>query len=98
MKRHKIQKLPIVDDDLKLAGLITIKDIEKLIEYPNSARDEAGRLLVGAAVGVTDDVLERVAALVKAKVDVVVVDTAHGHSVGVIETVKKIKREFPIFR
>jgi len=95
LKRHKIEKLPIVDDNYKLAGLITIKDIEKLIEYPNSARDEAGRLLVGAAVGVTDDVLERVAALVKAKVDVVVVDTAHGHSVGVIETVKKIKREYP---
>jgi len=95
MKKHKIEKLPIVDDDYKLVGLITIKDIEKLIEYPNSARDESGRLLVGAAVGVTDDVLERVAALVKAKVDVVVVDTAHGHSIGVIETVKKIKREFP---
>ncbi len=95
MKKHKIEKLPIVDDDYKLVGLITIKDIEKLIEYPNSARDESGRLLVGAAVGVTDDVLDRVAALVKAKVDVVVVDTAHGHSVGVIETVKRIKKEFP---
>lgn len=95
MKQHKIEKLPIVDDDYKLAGLITIKDIEKQIEYPNSARDESGRLLVGAAVGVTEDVLERVGALVDAKVDVIVVDTAHGHSVGVIETVKKIKREFP---
>jgi len=95
MKKHKIEKLPIVDDDYKLVGLITIKDIEKLIEYPNSARDESGRLLVGAAVGVTEDVLERVDALVKAKVDVIVVDTAHGHSKGVIETVKKIKREYP---
>ena len=95
MKQHKIEKLPIVDDDYKLVGLITIKDIEKLIEYPNSARDESGRLLVGAAVGVTDDVLDRVGALVKAKVDVIVVDTAHGHSIGVIETVKKNKKRIP---
>ncbi len=95
MKKHKIEKLPIVDDNYKLAGLITIKDIEKLIEYPNSARDESGRLIVGAAVGVTEDVLQRVEALVKAKVDVIVVDTAHGHSKGVIDTVKKIKREYP---
>jgi len=95
MKKHKIEKLPLVDDDFKLVGLITIKDIEKLIEYPNSARDESGRLLVGAAVGVTEDVLERVDALIKAKVDVIAVDTAHGHSKGVIETVKKIRREFP---
>lgn len=95
MKQHKIEKLPLVDDEYKLVGLITIKDIEKLIEYPNSARDESGRLLVGAAVGVTEDVQDRIAALVKAKVDVIVVDTAHGHSKGVIETVKRIKMEFP---
>lgn len=95
MKHHKIEKLPIVDDNNNLAGLITIKDIEKLIEYPNSARDESGRLLVGAAVGVTEDVLDRISALVKAHVDVIVIDTAHGHSKGVIETIKRIKLEFP---
>jgi len=93
--RHKIEKLPIVDKDMNLKGLITIKDIEKAIKYPNSARDEHGRLLVGAAVGVTPDVLVRMQALVDANVDVVVIDTAHGHSMGVIETVKKIKTAFP---
>lgn len=95
MKQHKIEKLPLVDEDYKLAGLITIKDIEKTIEYPNSARDESGRLLAGAAVGITQDMLERVDALVKAKVDVIVVDTAHGHSKGVIDAVKRIKLEYP---
>ena len=75
--------------------MITIKDIEKTIEYPNSARDESGRLLAGAAVGITQDMLERVDALVKAKVDVIVVDTAHGHSKGVIDAVKRIKLEYP---
>jgi IMP dehydrogenase len=95
MKQHKIEKLPLVDDDFMLAGLITIKDIEKSIQYPNSAKDSSGRLLAGAAVGVTADMLDRVAALVKAKVDVVVLDTAHGHSKGVIDSIKKIKREYP---
>lgn len=95
LKKHKIEKLPLIDDANHLTGLITIKDIEKSIEYPNSAKDEHGRLLVGAAVGVTADVLDRIAALVKAKVDVVVIDTAHGHSQGVLDTVKKIKAEFP---
>lgn len=95
LKQHKIEKLPLVDDDNNLKGLITIKDIEKSIEYPNSAKDEQGRLLVGAAVGVTNDVLERIDALIKAKVDVVVIDTAHGHSQGVIDTVKKIKSHYP---
>ncbi len=95
LKKHKIEKLPLIDDDNHLTGLITIKDIEKSIEYPNSAKDEQGRLLVGAAVGVTGDVLDRIAALVKAKVDVVVIDTAHGHSQGVLDTVKMIKAEFP---
>jgi IMP dehydrogenase len=95
LKTHKIEKLPLVDKDFKLAGLITIKDIEKSIQYPNSAKDSGGRLLVGAAVGVTADMLERVQALVKAKVDVLVLDTAHGHSKGVIEAVKLIKREYP---
>lgn len=95
LKEHKIEKLPLVDDDYKLVGLITIKDIEKTIEYPQSARDSQGRLLAGAAVGVTGDMLERVEALVKAKVDIIVLDTAHGHSKGVMEAVEKIKREYP---
>jgi len=95
MKAHKIEKLPLVDEDYKLAGLITIKDIEKSIEYPNSARDSSGRLLAGAAVGVTNDMMDRIGALIKAKVDVIVVDTAHGHSVGVLEAVKRIKIEYP---
>lgn len=95
MRQYKIEKLPLVDDDFKLVGLITIKDIEKSIQYPNSARDKSGRLLAGAAVGVTGDMLERIEALVKSQVDVVVVDTAHGHSKGVLEAVAKIKREYP---
>lgn len=95
MKQYKIEKLPLVDEDFILSGLITIKDIEKSIEHPNSAKDETGRLLAAAAVGVTQDMMDRVSALVKAKVDVIVVDTAHGHSSGVIEAVKKIKTEFP---
>src|SRR5690554_6093163 len=95
MKQYKIEKLPLVDDNFKLSGLITIKDIEKSIEFPNSARDERGRLLAGAAVGVTDDMLKRVEALVKSQVDVVVLDTAHGHSKGVLDAVKSIKNNFP---
>lgn len=95
LRKHKIEKLPLVDDNNKLKGLITIKDIEKSISYPNAAKDSQGRLLCGAAVGVTEDVLERIKALVDAKVDVIVVDTAHGHSKGVIESVKKIKENFP---
>ncbi|AEF16753.1 inosine-5'-monophosphate dehydrogenase [Thermoanaerobacterium xylanolyticum LX-11] len=95
LKKHKIEKLPLVDEDNNLKGLITIKDIEKAVEYPNSAKDSRGRLLVGAAVGVSADVMERVKALVDANVDVVVVDTAHGHSVGVLNTVEKIKNRFP---
>ncbi|WP_459765324.1 IMP dehydrogenase [Alkaliphilus crotonatoxidans] len=92
---HKIEKLPIVDQEGMLKGLITIKDIEKAIKYPNSAKDHQGRLLVGAAVGVTKDLKERVAALSHAKVDVIVVDTAHGHSKGVIEAVRSIKEKYP---
>lgn len=92
---HKIEKLPLVDADFNLRGLITIKDIEKARTYPNSARDKQGRLLVGAAVGVTPDTLERAAALVEAKADVIVVDTAHGHSQGVLEAVKLLKKELP---
>lgn len=93
--KHKIEKLPIVDEMGNLKGLITIKDIEKAVQYPNSARDGSGRLLAGAAIGATDDVLERCAALIDAKVDVVVLDSAHGHQTNVINAVKKIKDRFP---
>ncbi|MBK5252198.1 MAG: IMP dehydrogenase [Peptostreptococcaceae bacterium] len=95
LKKWKIEKLPIVDETGHLKGLITIKDIEKAIKYPNRATDESGRLLCGAAVGVTGNVMERVEALVKAGVDVIVVDTAHGHSKGVFDATKQIKRTFP---
>ncbi|NMA82701.1 MAG: IMP dehydrogenase [Epulopiscium sp.] len=95
LAQYRIEKLPIVDEEGNLKGLITIKDIEKAIQYPNSAKDEQGRLLVGAAVGVTVDVLERVTHLVNAKVDVIVIDTAHGHSQGVLDTVKRVKEAFP---
>jgi len=95
LRKHKIEKLPIVDDNMMLKGLITIKDIEKAIQYPNSAKDSSGRLLVGAAVGVSKDTMDRVAALVDAKVDVIAIDTAHGHSVGVLKTVSQIKEKFP---
>jgi len=91
---HKIEKLPIVDDKNKLVGLITYKDILKKKDRPNAAKDGFGRLLVGAAVGVTNDIEDRVAALVKAGVDVISIDTAHGHSKGVIETLSRIKRRF----
>lgn len=95
LTKYKIEKLPIVDSTGTLKGLITIKDIEKAIRYPDSAKDKHGRLIVGAAVGVTADVLDRVQELIKCKVDVIVVDTAHGHSSGVIECVKKIKSHYP---
>ena len=95
LTQHKIEKLPIVDSEGYLKGLITIKDIEKAIKYPNSAKDKYGRLLVGAAVGVTADVFDRLDALIEANVDVVVIDTAHGHSLGVIEKVKQIKERYP---
>jgi IMP dehydrogenase len=89
--RYRIEKLPIVDDDFRLMGLITVKDIEKRVQFPNSAKDDRGRLLVAAAVGVGGDVEERVAALVERGVDVIVVDTAHGHSRDVADTVAKVK-------
>lgn len=95
MESGKVEKLPIVDDDNKLKGLITIKDINKAREYPNSARDSNDRLLVGTAVGITDDIMERVDALVEANVDVITLDTAHGHSKNVISSVKKIKEKYP---
>ncbi|KZL93411.1 IMP dehydrogenase [Clostridium magnum] len=95
LKNHKIEKLPLVDKDNNLKGLITIKDIEKVKIFPNSAKDEKGRLLCGAAVGVTGNMMERVDALVKAGVDVITLDTAHGHSQGVMEAVKTIKAKYP---
>lgn len=93
--KHRIEKLPIVDEDYNLKGLITIKDIEKSIQYPNSAKDVNGRLLVGAAVGTSKDTFERIDELVKNRVDIITVDTAHGHSMGVIESVRKIKAKYP---
>ena len=95
LKKHKIEKLPLVDDDYNLRGLITIKDIEKASTYPNSAKDDNGRLLAGAAVGITANMMERVKALVDARVDVIVLDTAHGHSKGVLEGVRTIKKKYP---
>ena len=95
LKKHKIEKLPIVDAEGNLKGLITIKDIEKKIQYPNSAKDSQGRLLCGAALGISADLMDRVAALVKANVDVVVLDSAHGHSMGVINALKQVKEKYP---
>lgn len=95
LQKHKIEKLPIVDKNFKLTGLITYKDILKKKSHPNACKDEFGRLRVGAAVGVTPDILERVAALIKAGVDVISIDTAHGHSFGVIETLKTVKKHYP---
>ncbi len=95
LAKARVEKLPIVDDDFNLKGLITIKDIEKQIKYPNSAKDTQGRLLCGAAVGITANVLDRVKALMKAHVDVVVLDSAHGHSANVIRCVKMIKEAYP---
>lgn len=95
LKKHKIEKLPLVDENNNLKGLITIKDIEKVIAYPNAAKDSQGRLLCGAAVGVTANMMERVDALVNAHVDVITLDTAHGHSKGVLDAVKIIKDKYP---
>ena len=95
LAKARVEKLPIVDENFNLKGLITIKDIEKQIKYPNSAKDDHGRLLCGAAIGITANVLERTEALVNAKVDVVVLDSAHGHSANVINCVKMIKEKYP---
>jgi IMP dehydrogenase len=95
LSKHRIEKLPIVDNDYNLKGLITIKDIEKQIKYPLSAKDAQGRLLCGAAIGITANCLERAQELVNAKVDVVVMDSAHGHSANVIRTVDMVKSKFP---
>lgn len=95
LQRHKIEKLPVVDNDNKLLGLITFKDIQKVNNHPNACKDRFGRLMVGAAVGVTPDTLERVTQLVAEDVDVIAIDTAHGHSRGVVEELKKVKAKFP---
>ena len=96
LHRHKIEKLPVVDADGRLKGLITVKDISKKIKYPDATKDEQGRLRVGAAVGVGADALERAAAFVEAEVDILVVDTAHGHSHGVLDVVRRIKAQHEI--
>lgn len=95
LKKHKIEKLPLVDKEGNLKGLITIKDIEKAKAFPNAAKDERGRLLCGASVGITKDMMERVDALVKVNVDVITLDTAHGHSKGVMDGVRTIKAKYP---
>ncbi|SHG81192.1 IMP dehydrogenase [Ornithinibacillus halophilus] len=95
LQKYRIEKLPLVDEDGVLKGLITIKDIEKVIEFPNAAKDSQGRLLVGAAVGITGDSMKRIEKLVEAGVDVIVIDTAHGHSKGVIDQVRKVREMYP---
>ena len=95
LQKHKIEKLPLVDESGKLAGLITIKDIERVIEFPNAAKDSQGRLLVAAAVGVTSDTFDRAEALFAAGADAIVIDTAHGHSAGVLRKIKEIREHFP---
>ncbi len=95
LKKHKIEKLPLVDENGYLKGLITIKDIEKSVQYPHTARDSAGRLLCGAAIGITPDVLERAGALINAQADVLVLDSAHGHSKNIITALEQIKNAFP---
>lgn len=95
LRKHKIEKLPLVDNKYMLKGLITIKDIEKSVQYPASARDKGGRLLCAAAIGATNDVLERVAALIEAQVDVLVLDSAHGHQINIIKSIERVKEKFP---
>ena len=95
LQKNRIEKLPIVDEDYKLRGLITIKDIEKVMKYPNSAKDSAGRLLCAAAIGVTDDVLVRAGALIDAGADVLVLDSAHGHSANIMRVVRLVKEKYP---
>ncbi|MBR9919764.1 MAG: IMP dehydrogenase [Bacteroidetes bacterium] len=95
LQEHRIEKLPVVSDDGTLVGLITYKDIMKVQDYPNSCKDDLGRLVVGAAVGVTHDMMERVEALVKVSVDVITIDTAHGHSQGVLDAIREVKSSYP---
>ncbi|MCH4171255.1 MAG: IMP dehydrogenase [Lactobacillus sp.] len=96
LQRHRIEKLPLVDDEGRLSGLITIKDIENVREYPDAAKDSHGRLLVAAAVGVTSDTFERAEALLKAGADAIIIDTAHGHSAGVLRKITEIRKQFPV--
>lgn len=95
LQQHKVEKLPLVDEDGRLSGLVTIKDIEKAVEFPNAAKDDKGRLLVAAAVGVTNDTFERAEALLEAGVDAIIIDTAHGHSAGVLRKIREIRAKFP---
>ena len=95
LQKYRVEKLPLVDENGHLSGLITIKDIEKAVKYPNSARDEQGRLLCAAAIGITNDVLDRAGALIAAGVDVLVLDSAHGHSANIMKTIKLVKEHFP---
>ncbi|MBG9987419.1 IMP dehydrogenase [Aerococcaceae bacterium DSM 111176] len=95
LDEHRIEKLPLIDEAGKLAGLITIKDIEKVEEYPNAAKDQHGRLLAAAAVGVTNDTFERAEALIQAGIDALIIDTAHGHSAGVIRKIKEVREKYP---
>ena len=95
LRKHKIEKLPLVDENYILKGLITIKDIEKAVQYPNSARDTGGRLLCAAAIGDTPDVLERIAKLMEAEADIMVIDSAHGHNARILKTIERIKAKFP---
>jgi IMP dehydrogenase len=95
LQQHKIEKLPLVDEANELKGLITIKDIEKAIQFPNAAKDEHGRLVVGAAIGASKDFAERTAALVNVGVDCIVVDSAHGHHINILETVRKVREQYP---
>jgi IMP dehydrogenase len=93
--KNRVEKLPIVDKDNKLVGLITIKDIDNQLEYPNANKDQNGRLIVGAGVGVGEDTLDRIEALVKAGVDIVAIDSAHGHSKGVLDKIAEIRKAYP---
>src|SRR4030095_5692987 len=95
LHRHKVEKLLVVDRDFNLKGLITVKDIQKQIKYPNACKDDLGRLRVGAALGIAKDTLDRAKALVDAQVDVLVGDTAHGHSEGVLQMIATLRQKFP---
>jgi IMP dehydrogenase len=95
LQKHRIEKLLVVDDDKRIKGLITVKDIQKAIKYPTAAKDDLGRLRVAAAIGATGDYRERADELVQARVDCLVVDTAHGHSTRVVEAVREIKKRHP---
>src|SRR5205807_10381405 len=95
LHKHRVEKLLVVDDSYNLKGLITVKDIQKRLKYPNAAKDDHGRLRVGAAIGATGDFLERAEELIKENVDVLAIDSAHGHSTRVLEAVKRVKAKFP---